>query len=850
MLGQRQREDLETAHSPPAARWLVGSRQILAKATLLVFGLVVALLLGEITVRIFATITHRVQLVVSDERAGWALLPNLRNLTRGGEGGRFVINTDSEGHRLTSRAVEPVSPNHPAILVVGDSFVQSTGVDDDQTFPWLLASEMPVNVINLGVLGYGTDQELISLDAYLQAHPTLNVSDVVVLVCTNDFMDVQTDFHYLARTKPRFQLVDGRLVRPVLRLGISDHVMDVSYLYWLVYSKYAEYLYKGPNEPSLGVDLVVACVDAMRESVGRRGAQLHVLAHHLKELQPLGESRWADFCRRAAQWISRNACVRRMARIPFVTMATTGAWKCKGAPPICSRNGWVHALSHSMATRRWNCGTASLRRRRTAESRYLAHFPLAAARGETPPVAEKGQTLSIATPPDSATATASSKSRRWLTRRGFLKASGGLALAAGAGATGYFSTRDRIRLGVIGCGIRGSTLAEIAKLSGYYLWRYGSVVALADVNRTRAEVARAKFCPGADVYQDYRHILGRDDVNAVIVATPDHWHAAITMEALRAGKAIFHEKPFTHTIAESQALIAAVRAARLPFLAGTHQRNMWACRLGAELVRNGRLGKVPKAHVVLLNKGWRGGPFHAQPVPAGLDWDRWLGPAPVAAYCRERYEKFHGWWDYGGGEMMNWGAHHVDLAMWAMSLGHTAPIRVTGTAELPSIPGGYEIPADFSARLDFPSGETIEIRTAAASAHTSGVLFEGETSSLWVDREKVEGPAFDELRTRPLPPDAIHLHNGAAVKTLPTVRHLSHFYDVVRGLSPPISDAETAHTTNVALHLANIAIRVGRPIRWDQSAEVIVNDPEASALLSAPRRAGYELVGQQRLDSV
>jgi len=407
-------------------------------------------------------------------------------------------------------------------------------------------------------------------------------------------------------------------------------------------------------------------------------------------------------------------------------------------------------------------------------------------------------------------------------------------------AAGYYGTRDRIRLGVIGCGIRGSEMARISKLSGYYLWRYGKVVALADVHRKKAEEVRAKFCPDADVYQDYNHVLCRDDVDAVIVATPDHWHAAISMQALRAGKAVYHEKPFSHTIRESQLLLAAVKAAGLPFLVGTHQRSMWSCRTAAELVRNGRLGKVAKATVMLFNKGWRGGPFSPQPVPEGLDWARWLGPAPEVAYCPERYQQFHGWWDYGGGEMMNWGAHHLDIAMWAMNV-HSCPVTVAGTAELPSIAGGFEVPADFTARLDFATGETIEIRTTPQRVRPSGVRFEGERGSLWVDRDNIEGPAALELGSKPLPPDAVRLHSSPAVKMLPTVRHLSHFHEVVRGLSAPISDAETAHATNVALHLANIAIRVGRPIRWDPAAERIIDDPQASALLSAPRRTGYEL---------
>jgi predicted dehydrogenase len=434
-----------------------------------------------------------------------------------------------------------------------------------------------------------------------------------------------------------------------------------------------------------------------------------------------------------------------------------------------------------------------------------------------------------------------SKPRRWLTRRRFLKISGGLVLGAGAAATGYYASRDRIRLGLIGCGIRGSTIAEIANLSSYYLWRHGTIVALADVNRVRAEDVRNKFCSRAEVYQDYKQILSRDDVNAVIVAAPDHWHAAISLQALKAGKAIYHEKPFTHTIAESQALVKAVKAAGLPFLVGTHQRTMWSCRTAAELVRNGRLGKVARATVMLFNKGWRGGPFAAQPVPEGLDWDRWLGPAAEVAYCPERYEKFHGWWAYGGGEMMNWGAHHLDIAMWAMDLIHTGPVKVTGSAELPAIPDGFDVPADFSARLEFATGQTIEIRTTEDRARPSGVRFEGEEGTLWVDRDNLEGPAAEELNSRPLPPDAIRLHPSPTAKTLPTVRHLSHFFQVVRGLSSPVSDAETAHASNVALHLANIAIRVGRPIRWDPATERILNDPEATALVSAPRRTGYEL---------
>jgi hypothetical protein len=259
---------------------------------------VVALVLAEIAVRIVVAATHRVQLVVSDERAGWAHLPNLRNLVRGGNGGEYTMSTDAEGHRLTRRSDEPVASTGPTVLLVGDSYVQCTAVDDPDTFGWMLAHEITENVVNLAVLGYGTDQQLVSLERHLETHPGQNVRDVFAFVAPNDFSDVQADYSYLARRKPCYRLVGGRLERPGFRLGLSDRLMDVSYLYWLVNSKHAEFFGPGIHDPGAGIDLVVACLAAMREQVIRRGARFHVLTHHLSELQPMGDDRWTEIRRR------------------------------------------------------------------------------------------------------------------------------------------------------------------------------------------------------------------------------------------------------------------------------------------------------------------------------------------------------------------------------------------------------------------------------------------------------------------------------------------------------------------------------------------------------------------------
>jgi len=259
------------------------------------------LVLGEITVRVCAAVMHRVPLVVSDEQAGWALEPELRDQIREGDGGQYVISTDEEGHRITRRTEEQPAAGNPSVIVVGDSFVQGQSVNDSDTFAWILAHETSLNVVNLGVLGYGTDQELASLKAYLEAHPTLDVRDVVVLVFDNDFIDVQVDYHpALGRSKPRFRLTDGQLQTAGYRRSLSDRLMDLSSLYWLINSKRA-LLFKKP-EPDVagGSEAVLACTAAMRDIATRRGARFHLLAHrHLRGLKPFPESVWADFLHRS-----------------------------------------------------------------------------------------------------------------------------------------------------------------------------------------------------------------------------------------------------------------------------------------------------------------------------------------------------------------------------------------------------------------------------------------------------------------------------------------------------------------------------------------------------------------------
>jgi hypothetical protein len=289
------------ARVPPRGKTRAGlpRDRLWTKILLLAASAVVGLALAEFVVRVFASVTHRVPLVVGDARTGWALPPNLRNEIKVGDGGRFATSTDQEGHRLTRPAGERYTDSCPTIILVGDSFVQGQGVGDSESLAWILDRETGRNVVNLGVLGFATDQELISLADYLAAHPTLHVQDIVVFVCDNDFQEIQVNYHYLARSKPLFRIGNGGLEMGNYGQGVSDWLMDRSYLYWLVNSKWVFTSGKVFPEPAGGRDLVAACLAAMRDLAVRRGARFHVFAHHfLQKREPFADSLWTEFLRR------------------------------------------------------------------------------------------------------------------------------------------------------------------------------------------------------------------------------------------------------------------------------------------------------------------------------------------------------------------------------------------------------------------------------------------------------------------------------------------------------------------------------------------------------------------------
>lgn len=425
-------------------------------------------------------------------------------------------------------------------------------------------------------------------------------------------------------------------------------------------------------------------------------------------------------------------------------------------------------------------------------------------------------------------------------RRLLLSAAAGLPIVAGVGA--LTSRQRRLRLGLIGCGARGRQLASTIRWTRA-LPVYGEVTAVCDVDSERAAELQAAYCSSADVYGDHRKLLERDDLDAVVIATPDHWHAAQALDALHAGKAVYCEKPLTLTVEEGQHLVRAAEAAGLPFQVGTMQRSDHRFQTACELVRNGRLGTIHHVQVWLptgsLPPTSFGGPFENESPPAHLDWDRWLGQAPAVEFCKQRFDPFRWWFEYGGGFMTDWGSHHLDIVHWALGLERSGPTTIDARGTLPRVENGYNTPREFTVDFTYPGDVTVH---AELSAKINGIRFTGEHGALFVDRHRIAGAAYEELASRPLPDDAARFGRRNVWGT-PTFRHLDDFFQSIDAGTTPLSDVVSQHRTAAACHLANISLRLGRKLAWDAARETIVDDPAAAAMLTRRRRSGYELVG-------
>ncbi len=396
---------------------------------------------------------------------------------------------------------------------------------------------------------------------------------------------------------------------------------------------------------------------------------------------------------------------------------------------------------------------------------------------------------------------------------------------------------DRPAVALIGCGGQGTR--DALNAAGF-----GDIIAVCDLDEKRAAVAAEKLTVEGKVpviYSDFRRLLERKDLHAVINATPDHWHTLVNLAAARAKKDVYSEKPLTLTIAEGRRVVEAVRKNRIVLQTGAQQRSSQRFRLACELVRNGRIGKLQSANV-WLPAGLRAGPFEPSEVPAGLNWDFWQGQAPQVEYVRQRcHGTFRFWYDYSGGTMTDWGAHHNDIAYWAIGL--LAPRDVTSRALVEPIPGGYTAHSEYEVRYTYANGVKLNIRTTTdenpsgtkvkENGQRNGIRFEGTEGWIWVNREQLTASEPELLKT-PLPDNAVKLYNSS--------NHMENFFDCMRSRKLPICDAETGHRSATMCHLGAISLRTGHALTWDATKERFVGQSAAlaNAHLERKMRAPYD----------
>lgn len=423
-------------------------------------------------------------------------------------------------------------------------------------------------------------------------------------------------------------------------------------------------------------------------------------------------------------------------------------------------------------------------------------------------------------------------------------------------AFGYVAANDRPVFATIGLRNQGWTITSKS-------FKFADFAALADVDSKVLEENVAKVEKGQgkkpDAYKDYRKILERKDIDAVMIATPDHWHTKIAVEAMLAGKDVYCEKPLTLTVNEGKLIEKVVKETGRVFQVGTMQRTEIDLRFlkAIALIRAGRIGTVKKVTCGIDR-------MEASPVipeiavPESIDWDFWLGPAPKVPYralpeLRQGYGggvplysnchySFRNWHEYSGGKLTDWGAHHVDIACWALGATETgpskvAPVQFTLPVEYkdghPTVGDRYNAATQFTIRVDMPNNVELVI----TSEGDNGILFEGTEGRFFVNRGKLTGKPVEDLKDKPLPEDAVEKVYGGKVSE----NHTANFIEGMKARKQPISDVWSHNRMLEICHLSNIAMRLNREVKWDPVKREIVGDAQANSFLGRESRKGFEI---------
>lgn len=454
-----------------------------------------------------------------------------------------------------------------------------------------------------------------------------------------------------------------------------------------------------------------------------------------------------------------------------------------------------------------------------------------------------------------------------LSRRRFLSLSAKGTLAASAlgfptlvpaSVFGKNAPSNRITIGAIGTG----RISRGHDLPGVWKHANAQVVAVCDADSRRVADAvklvdgfytkqGLRAYSGTRSYEDYRELLQQKDIDAVLVSTPDHWHAPMVIHAVRAGKDVYLQKPASLTIAEGRLMADEVGKSGRMVQVGSQQRSSWQFRYAAELVRNGRLGQL-RTVLVGLPGDPAGQEEPAMPVPPNLNYDRWLGTTPEVYYTEKRVHPQQGYdrpgWlrceQFGAGMITGWGSHHIDCAHWAMNTEHTGPLEIWGRAEFPRS-GLWDVHGTFRTEARYASG----VHMVVSNEIPNGIRFEGTEGWVFVSRGDAAVTASDPVdkqrAARALDasdPRLLEIKFAPGEVHLPvSTDHHGNWLESIVSRQPPIAPAEVGHRSCSACLLHHMAMKLSRPLHWDPVAERFRNDADANALLSRPQRPAYAI---------
>ncbi len=425
-------------------------------------------------------------------------------------------------------------------------------------------------------------------------------------------------------------------------------------------------------------------------------------------------------------------------------------------------------------------------------------------------------------------------------RRSFMKAA---AAAVGApcivpsAVFGQNAPSNRVTIGHIGTG--GMGMSDMRR----FLPRDDAqIVAVCDVDRSHrleakkmaediyAEKKNANTYSGIDDYNDFRDVIARDDIDAICIATPDHWHAIPAIMAADAGKDIYCEKPVALTIAEQQAMVTAVERKDIVWQTGSQQRSNRNFRTACELVRNGRIGDLKKVYVGLPTGNPLEEPTPEMPVPEGFDYDFWLGPAPKAPYTESRCHWNFRWiMDYSGGQLSDWAGHHIDIAHWGMGTEHTGPLTVEGEGIYPR-DGLWNTATHYHFVCEYENGVILDI--ANNLRNNQGVRFEGTDGWVFVSRREFDAEP-KSLLTSMIGREEIRLYRSND--------HGGNFIECVKSREETIAPIQILHRSVSIAHLGNIAMQMKRKLSWNPDIEQFTNDSEANRMLGRSMRSPWHL---------